>query len=130
MEKTLVLLAAGMGSRYGGLKQLDQLGPHGETLMDYSIFDALRAGFSKIVFIIRHDIENEFKKVIGSRYENAADIAYAFQSLEDLPQGFSVPEGRTKPWGTGQAVYAAREIVKTPFSVINADDFYGADGYR
>ena len=130
MEKTLVLLAAGMGSRYGGLKQLDQLGPHGETLMDYSIFDALRAGFSKIVFIIRHDIENEFKKVIGSRYENAADIAYAFQSLEDLPQGFSVPEGRTKPWGTGQAVYAAREIVKTPFAVINADDFYGADGYR
>ncbi len=130
MDKTLVLLAAGMGSRYGGLKQLDQLGPHGETLMDYSIFDALRAGFTKIVFIIRHDIEEEFKRVIGSRYEHMADIAYAFQSLDDLPGGFSVPEGRTKPWGTGQAVYAAREIVKTPFAVINSDDFYGADGYR
>ncbi len=130
MDKTLVLLAAGMGSRYGGLKQLDQLGPHGETLMDYSIFDALRAGFNKIVFIIRHDIEEEFKRVVGSRYEHAADIAYAFQSLDDLPGGFAVPEGRTKPWGTGQAVYAAREIVKTPFAVINSDDFYGADGYR
>lgn len=130
MKKTLVLLAAGMGSRYGGLKQLDRLGPHGETLMDYSVFDALRAGFSKIVFIIRHDIEEEFKRVIGSRYENSADVAYAFQSLDDLPKGFSVPEGRTKPWGTGQAVYAARNIVNTPFAVINADDFYGADGFR
>ena len=130
MDKTLVLLAAGMGSRYGGLKQLDQLGPHGETLMDYSIFDALRAGFTKIVFIIRRDIEEEFKRVVGSRYEHAVDVAYAFQSLDDLPGGFSVPEGRTKPWGTGQAVYAAREIVKTPFAVINSDDFYGADGYR
>ena len=130
MEKTLVLLAAGMGSRYGGLKQLDELGPHGETLMDYSVFDALRAGFSKIVFIIRRDIEEDFKRVIGSRYENSADISYAFQSLDDLPKGFSIPEGRTKPWGTGQAVYAARDIVKTPFAVINADDFYGADGFR
>lgn len=130
MDKTLVLLAAGMGSRYGGLKQLDQLGPHGETLMDYSIFDALRAGFNKVVFIIRHDIEDEFKRVIGSKYEHAVDVEYAFQSLDDLPDGFTVPEGRTKPWGTGQAVYAARNIVKTPFAVINADDFYGADGYR
>lgn len=130
MDKTLVLLAAGMGSRYGGLKQLDQLGPHGETLMDYSIFDALRAGFNKVVFIIRHDIEEEFKRVIGSKYEHAVDVEYAFQSLDDLPDGFTVPEGRTKPWGTGQAVYAARNIVKTPFAVINADDFYGADGYR
>ncbi len=130
MEKTLVLLAAGMGSRYGGLKQLDQLGPHGETLMDYSIFDALRAGFTRIVFIIRHDIEEEFKRVVGSRYDHVVDVAYAFQSLEDLPAGFTAPAGRTKPWGTGQAVYAARNLVRTPFAVINSDDFYGADGYR
>ena len=125
MEKTLVLLAAGMGSRYGGLKQLDQLGPHGETLMDYSIFDALRAGFTRIVFIIRHDIEEEFKRVVGSRYDHVVDVAYAFQSLEDLPAGFTAPAGRTKPWGTGQAVYAARNLVRTPFAVINSDDFYG-----
>ena len=129
-EKTLVLLAAGMGSRYGGLKQLDALGPHGETLMDYSVYDAVRAGFRKIVFVIRRDIEEEFKRVIGARYESAAEIAYAFQSLEDLPAGFQVPEGRTKPWGTGQAVYAARHQVRGPFAVINADDFYGADGFR
>lgn len=130
MEKTLVLLAAGMGSRYGGLKQLDALGPHGETLMDYSVFDAVRAGFRKIVFIIRRDIEEEFKRVIGSRYEAVADVQYAFQSLDDIPAGFTVPEGRVKPWGTGQAVYAARNLVKGPFAVINADDFYGADGFR
>lgn len=130
MDKTLVLLAAGMGSRYGGLKQLDALGPHGETLMDYSVFDAVRAGFNKIVFIIRRDIETDFKRVIGSRYESVADVQYAFQSLDDLPGGFTVPEGRVKPWGTGQAVYAARNLVKGPFAVINADDFYGADGFR
>ena len=98
MDKTLVLLAAGMGSRYGGLKQLDALGPHGETLMDYSVFDAVRAGFNKIVFIIRRDIEADFKRVIGSRYESVADVQYAFQSLDDLPGGFTVPEGRVKPW--------------------------------
>ncbi len=130
MDKTLVLLAAGMGSRYGGLKQLDALGPHGETLMDYSVFDAVRAGFNKIVFIIRRDIEADFKRVIGSRYESVADVQYAFQSLDDLPGGFTVPEGRVKPWGTGQAVYAARNLVKGPLAVINADDFYGADGFR
>ncbi len=128
-EKTLVLLAAGMGSRYGGLKQLDALGPNGETLMDYSVFDAVRAGFSRIVFIIRRDIESEFRRVVGSRYEGAADVQYAFQSPDDLPGGFTVPEGRSKPWGTGQAVYAARSLINGPFAVINADDFYGADGY-
>ena len=122
MKPTLVLLAAGMGSRYGGLKQLDQVGPHGETLMDYSVFDALRAGFGKVVFVIRHDIEEEFKRVIGSRYAHLVDVDYAYQALDDLPAGFTVPEGRQKPWGTGQAVYAAREVVKTPFAVINADD--------
>ena len=129
-DKTLVLLAAGMGSRYGGLKQLDALGPHGETLMDYSVYDAVRAGFRKIVFVIRRDIEEEFKRVIGARYESVAEVKYAFQALEDLPDGFRVSEGRVKPWGTGQAVYAARHVVRGPFAVINADDFYGADGFR
>lgn len=130
MKATLLVLAAGMGSRYGGLKQLDQLGPSGETLMDYSIYDAIRAGFDKVVFVIRHDIEEEFRRVVGSRYEGRIEIDYAFQALDDLPAGFSVPEGRSKPWGTGQAVYAARNVVKEPFAVINADDFYGADSYN
>lgn len=130
MSVTLLVLAAGMGSRYGGLKQLDPLGPSGETLMDYSIYDAVRAGFSKVVFVIRRDIEQEFRRVVGSRYAGRVAVDYAFQRLEDLPAGFSVPEGRTKPWGTGQAVYAARDVVREPFAVINADDFYGADSYR
>ena len=129
MKPTLVLLAAGMGSRYGGLKQLDPMGPNGETLMDYSIFDAVRANFGKIVFIIRRDIEEVFKAQIGSKYEKFIPVEYAFQSLDDLPAGFSVPEGRVKPWGTGHAVYAARNVVKGPFVLINADDFYGQDGY-
>lgn len=129
MKPTLVLLAAGMGSRYGGLKQLDPMGPNGETLMDYSIFDAIRAGFGKVVFVIRHDIEEAFKSSIGSKYEKYIPVEYAFQSLDDLPQGFSVPDGRVKPWGTGHAVYAARNVVKGPFVLINADDFYGSDGY-
>ncbi len=130
MEKmTLVLLAAGMGSRYGGLKQLDAMGPNGETLMDYSVFDAIRAGFTNIVFVIRRDIEAAFKEQIGSKYEKFIQVDYAFQRLDDLPGGFQVPEGREKPWGTGQAIYAAREVVKGPFVMINADDFYGADGY-
>ncbi|MBR7127536.1 MAG: nucleotidyltransferase [Lentisphaeria bacterium] len=131
MEKmTLVLLAAGMGSRYGGLKQLDAMGPNGETLMDYSVFDAIRAGFTNIVFVIRKDIEAAFKEQIGSKYEKFIQVDYAFQRLDDLPGGFTVPEGREKPWGTGQAIYAAREVVKGPFVMINADDFYGADGYQ
>lgn len=129
MKPTLVLLAAGMGSRYGGLKQLDPMGPGGETLMDYSIFDAIRANFGKVVFIIRKDIEEAFKKQIGSKYEKYIPVEYAFQSLDDLPAGFTVPEGRVKPWGTGHAIYAARNIVKGPFVLINADDFYGQDGY-
>ncbi|MBQ9789373.1 MAG: nucleotidyltransferase [Lentisphaeria bacterium] len=131
MEKmTLVLLAAGMGSRYGGLKQLDAMGPNGETLMDYSVFDAIRAGFTNIVFVIRKDIEAAFKEQIGSKYEKFIQVDYAFQRLDDLPGSFKVPEGREKPWGTGQAIYAAREVVKGPFVMINADDFYGADGYQ
>jgi len=130
MDKTLVLLAAGMGSRYGGLKQLDRLGPGGETLMDYSVFDALRAGFTKVVFIIRREMEQEFRRVIGARYENHVDLDYAFQELSDLPGGFAPPAERSKPWGTAHALYAARNAVKTPMAVINADDFYGQSSYR
>lgn len=129
-KMTLVLLAAGMGSRYGGLKQLDAMGPNGETLMDYSVYDAIRAGFTNIVFVIRKDIEAAFREQIGSKYEKFIQVDYAFQRLDDLPGGFKVPEGREKPWGTGQAVYAARDVVTGPFVMINADDFYGADGYQ
>ena len=129
MDKTLVLLAAGMGSRYGGLKQLDTLGPHGETLMDYSVYDAMQSGFNKVVFIIRRDIEEEFKRVIGSRYAGCIDVDYAFQALDDLPGGFVPPADRVKPWGTAHALYAARKAVNTPLAVLNADDFYGRDTF-
>jgi dTDP-glucose pyrophosphorylase len=130
MKPTLLVLAAGMGSRYGGLKQLDQVGPSGETIIDYSIYDAIRAGFGKIVFIIRKDIEAAFKESVGKRYEGKIAIEYAFQELNKLPAGFSVPPQRQKPWGTGHAVLCARDVIHEPFAVINADDFYGADGYR
>ena len=129
-EITLVILAAGMGSRYGGLKQLDALGPNGESVMDYSVFDAARAGFDRVVFIIRKDFEKEFKEHIGSRYDGKIKVDYAFQSLTDLPGNYKVPEGREKPWGTGHAVYSARNVINGPFAVINADDFYGADCYK
>ena len=129
-EITLVVLAAGMGSRYGGLKQLDALGPNGESVMDYSVFDAIRAGFDRVVFIIRRDFEKEFREHIGSRYDNVIKVDYAFQALDDLPGGYTVPEGREKPWGTAHAVYSARELINGPFAVINADDFYGADCYK
>jgi len=128
-KPTLVLLAAGMGSRYGGLKQVDPVGPSGETLLDYSIYDALRAGFGKVVFIIRHDIETQFREVVGKRFEGRVPVDYAFQELNDLPAGFTVPEGRTKPWGTTQAVIAATNVVHEPFAVLNADDFYGRDSF-
>ncbi|MDF7801808.1 sugar phosphate nucleotidyltransferase [Pontiellaceae bacterium B1224] len=130
MKPTLVIMAAGMGSRYGGLKQLDPVGPNGETLLEYSIFDAIQAGFGKVVFVIRHDFENEFKEQVGQKFTDKIEVQYAFQSLEDLPAGFSLPEGRTKPWGTGQAVLACRDLVKEPFCVQNADDFYGAAAYK
>ncbi|MBE6375237.1 MAG: nucleotidyltransferase [Lentisphaerae bacterium] len=129
MGLSLLILAAGMGSRYGGLKQLDQMGPSGETVMDYSVFDAMRAGFDRVVFVIRKDFENEFKNVIAKRYENKINMEFAFQDLNDLPGSFKVPEGRIKPWGTGHAVYAARHLLNEPFAVINADDFYGKDSY-
>ena len=113
-----------------GLKQLDEVGPSGETVMDYSVFDAMRAGFERVVFVIRRDIEEAFKSVIGKRYSDKIEVEYAFQDSSDLPAGFTVPEGRTKPWGTGHAVYAARKLLTGPFAVINADDFYGRDSYR
>ena len=123
-------MAAGMGSRYGGLKQMDPVGPNGECLLEYSIYDAIRAGFGKVVFVIRRDFEAEFKEQIGSRFEDKIIVQYAFQSLDNLPKGFSIPEGRTKPWGTGQAVLAGRDLIHEPFVVQNADDFYGAEAYQ
>ena len=127
---TLLVMAAGMGSRYGGLKQIDPVGPSGETIIDYSIFDALRAGFGKLVFVIRKDIEGAFKETVGARFEKHAPVEYVFQELDNLPAGFSVPEGRTKPWGTTHAVLMAADVIREPFGVINADDFYGAESYR
>ncbi len=130
-ETALVIMAAGIGSRYGkGIKQLAKVGPKGEIIMDYSIHDALKAGFDKVIFIIRKDIEEEFRSVIGDRIEKHAKVYYAFQDLHDLPEGYSVPEGRTKPWGTAQAVLCAKKYIDCPFVVINADDFYGADGFK
>lgn len=127
---TLLVMAAGMGSRYGGLKQIDPVGPSGEIILDYSAYDAIKAGFDKIVFIIRKDIEEAFREVIGSKLENKMDVSYVFQELSNLPEGFSVPEGRKKPWGTGHAVMTGMDVVKTPFAVINADDFYGPTAYQ
>ena len=127
MKPTLFLLAAGMGSRYGGLKQLDGLGPNGETIMDYSIYDAIRAGFGKIVFVIRKDFEEQFRSQILSKYEGKIPAELVFQSLDALPEGFTCPEGRVKPWGTNHAVLMGKEAIKEPFCVINCDDFYGRD---
>ena len=131
MKTTLVIMAAGIGSRFGGgIKQLASVGPSGEIIMDYSIHDALEAGFDKIVFIIRKDLERDFKEIIGNRIEKIADVAYAYQELTDLPEGFTLPEGRTKPWGTGQAVLSIRGLVDGPFAVINADDYYGKECFK
>lgn len=129
MKPTLVLLAAGMGSRYGGLKQLDGLGPNGETIMDYSIFDAIKAGFGKIVFIIRKDFEDDFRNKILSKYEGHVPVELCFQSLDALPEGFKCPADRVKPWGTNHAVLMAKDVVKEPFCVINCDDFYNRDAF-
>ncbi|MDB0068451.1 NTP transferase domain-containing protein [Akkermansiaceae bacterium] len=125
----LVVLAAGMGSRYGGLKQMDPMGPNGETVLDYSVFDAIRAGFSKVIFVIRKDFAEAFRKDVGDKFTSQIEVAYSFQKLTDLPNGFSVPEGREKPWGTSHAILAARDEIDRPFAVINADDFYGKDAY-
>jgi len=123
-------MAAGMGSRYGGLKQIDAVGPNGETIIDYSIYDAMRAGFGKLVFVIRGEIEKSFKEIVGRRFEERIAVEYVLQELEMLPPGYTVPAGRTKPWGTTQAILLAAGAIDEPFAVINADDFYGAEGYR
>ena len=131
MQPTLLVLAAGMGSRYGGLKQMDGVGPNGEIIMDYSITDAIRAGFGKVVFVIRHSFEQEFKaKINAEHFGNKIKVEYVFQELDNLPAGFKVPEGREKPWGTNHAILMAKDAIKEPFAVINADDFYGADAFK
>lgn len=130
MKPTLLVLAAGMGSRYGGLKQLDGLGPHGETIMDYSIYDAMQAGFGKVVFVIRKDIEAEFRRKILSKYQGHIPVDVVFQSIDSLPGGLRCPEGRTKPWGTNHAVLSAAGVINEPFAVINADDFYGCNAFE
>ncbi len=130
MNPTFLVLAAGMGSRYGGLKQMEPFGPNGETLMDYSLFDALHVGFGRIVFIIRRDFEAEFREAVGRKYEKRVPVEYVFQENSDLPPGFSMPFERKKPWGTAHAVWAARSVVKEPFAVINADDYYGRNSLK
>lgn len=129
-KATLAVMAAGMGSRFGGLKQIEPIGPNGEIIMDYSIYDAKQAGFDKVVFIIKKEIEKDFRKVVGKRIEKMIDVDYAFQEIDKLPKGYSVPNGRKKPWGTGHAVLCAKDLIKTPFAVINADDFYGDYAYK
>jgi len=129
MKHCLVIMAAGMGSRYGGIKQIDPMGPSGEIILDYSVHDALKAGFSRVVFIIRKDIEKAFRDTVGTRFKGVIDVDYVFQELDDLPEGYFLPPGREKPWGTGQAILACRNTVNEPFVVINADDFYGYEAF-
>lgn len=126
---SLIVLAAGMGSRYGGLKQLDPMGPHGETVLDYSVYDAIRAGFTRVIFVIREDFSEAFKSGIGGRFAKLIQVDYAYQRLDDLPAPYTPPAGRTKPWGTTHAIRAARGLIDGPFAVVNADDFYGSDAY-
>ena len=130
MKPTLFLLAAGMGSRYGGLKQLDTLGPQGQSIMDYSIYDAIQAGFGKIVWVIRRDFEQQFREQILAKYEGHVPCELCFQALDSLPEGFTVPEGRTKPWGTNHAVMMGEGVINEPFAVLNCDDFYDRDAFR
>ena len=129
-DATLIVMAAGMGSRFGGLKQVEPVGKGGEALLDFSVYDAKQAGFNKIVFVIKHEIEEEFKRLVGKRIEEKIDVEYVFQETDKLPEGFICPENRKKPWGTAHAIYCCRDVVKTPFAVINADDYYGKSAYR
>lgn len=129
-KTTLVVMAAGMGSRFGGLKQIAPVGPNGEIILDFSVYDAVKAGFDKTVFIIRRDIEKDFREIAGRRIEKMTDVDYVFQDMDYLPEGFSVPDGRTKPWGTGHAVFCCKKAVDTPFALINADDYYGQKSYK
>ena len=126
----LVVMAAGMGSRYGGLKQMDPVGPNGEFIIDYSLYDARRAGFETVVFIIKHEIEAAFRETVGQRVADYMEVRYAFQQVENLPAGYAVPEGRVKPWGTGHAILSAKEVIDAPFAVINADDYYGVSAFQ
>ncbi len=129
-KPVLVVMAAGMGSRYGGMKQIDPVGPNGEVIIDYSIYDARRAGFETVVFVIKHEIEDAFKAAIGDRMSKIMNVKYAFQQLDNLPAGFTVPEGREKPWGTCHAILAAKDVIDGPFAVINADDYYGPEAFK
>ncbi len=130
MKPTLLIMAAGMGSRYGGLKQMESMGPNGSTLLDYSVYDAIRAGFGKVIFVIRHDIEADFKKIVGKKWESKIPVRYVFQELTMVPEGFQVPEGRQKPWGTGHAIWVAQGAIQEPFAAINADDYYGRNSFK
>lgn len=127
---TLVVMAAGMGSRFGGLKQIEPIGPKGEALLDFSVYDAKKAGFTKVVFVIKHEIEKDFKEIVGKRVEKVLPTEYVFQEVNDLPEGFTCPEGRTKPWGTGQAILCCKDAVHEPFAIINADDYYGQSAFK
>ena len=127
---TLVIMAAGMGSRYGGLKQIDPIGPAGEIILDYSVYDAVKAGFDKVIFVIKEEIEKDFKEIIGNKFDGVVDIDFAYQDINNLPEGFTVPEGRVKPWGTGHAVLSCKGMIDGPFAVINADDYYGKEAFR
>ena len=129
-KPVLVVMAAGMGSRYGGMKQIDPVGPNGQVIVDYSLYDARRAGFETVIFVIKHEIEDAFKAAIGDRVSKVMDVKYAFQQLDELPEGFSIPEGRVKPWGTCHAVLAAKPFINGPFAVINADDYYGPQAFK
>jgi len=130
MKPTLLILAAGMGSRYGGLKQIDPVGPNGEIIIDYSIYDAIRAGFGKLVFVIRHYFEDAFKEKIGSKFDGLVETAYAYQEMDVALEGFALPPDRERPWGTGHAILAAKDVIDEPFAVINADDYYGIDSFN
>ncbi len=127
---TLVIMAAGMGSRYGGLKQIDPIGPGGEIILDYSVFDAVKAGFDRVIFVIKEEIEKDFKEIIGNKFEGVVDVEFAYQDINNLPEGFTVPEGRVKPWGTGHAVLSCKGMIDGPFAVINADDYYGRETFE
>ena len=127
---TLVIMAAGMGSRYGGLKQIDPIGPGGEIILDYSVYDAVKAGFNKVIFVIKEEIEKDFKEIIGNKFDGVVDIDFAYQDIKNLPEGFTVPEGRVKPWGTGHAVLSCKGMIDGPFAVINADDYYGRETFE
>ena len=130
MKPTLLVMAAGLGSRYGGIKQIAPVGPGGEAILEYSVYDALRAGFGKVVFVIRKELEKDFNEVFGNKFRNRVDIEYVFQELNKIPEGFNIPSERVKPWGTGHAVLMAKDVIKTPFAAINADDYYGIDAFK